>query len=206
MPRRGAGGRPGTRRRLGLLSKACRRPVAYPGAPAVRRGASWLGSGLSPGWGLTGVGKGHWLGLAMDGKPEAGRGLGPRFGREPEATPEPAAREQVAQPLEAEPEEADPSWTRRGRRARRRSQPARWAAGPVGLLGPRAVRGRPQRGDRQHEPVPRHAGRVGARVCPQRQPTLLRARKPSSTHVRSAYQLTPARSGGRSVTTTQGSS
>src|SRR3954469_11198636 len=42
---------------------------------------------------LTGVGKGHWLGLAMDGKPEAGRGLGQRFGREPEATPEPAARE-----------------------------------------------------------------------------------------------------------------
>src|SRR4051794_18611975 len=100
---------------------------------------------VSPWSALTGVGKGHWLGLAMDGEPEAGRGLGPRFGREPEATPEPAAREQVAQPLQAEPEGADPSRTGRGRR----SQPARRAAGPVRLLRPPAVRGRPQGGDRQ---------------------------------------------------------
>src|SRR4051794_29261165 len=64
-------------------------------------------------WGgvaLTGVGiRRSSRSLAVDGDRESGRRLRPGLGGEPEATPEPAVREQVAQPLDAQPDQADPA-------------------------------------------------------------------------------------------------
>src|SRR3954452_14193426 len=79
--------------------------------------------------------------LAVDGDREPGWRLRPGLGGEPEATPEPAVREQVAQPLDAQPNQADPA--RAGHaggpaaaRARARPRPGCRAPTPAGWPQP----------------------------------------------------------------------
>jgi hypothetical protein len=116
--------------------------------------------GAPPSEGLTGVGILHWSGLpTVDGDREPGRGLRPGLGGEPEATPQPAMREQVAQPLDAQPDQADPPWAGAQPRRGRGAQAGGRQAALVRVLDPGAVRQRRQAGHRQHQPVPRDPGR-----------------------------------------------
>src|SRR5215212_4907432 len=100
---------------------------------------------IPPGPPLTGAGIQHSSGsLAMDRDREPGWWLRPRLGGEPETAPEPPVREQVAQPLDAQPSQADPARTGAGARRGRRAQAGRRQAALAGILGPGAVRQRPQ--------------------------------------------------------------
>src|SRR3954469_3307101 len=110
---------------------------------------------------LTGVGiRRSSRSLAVDGDRESGRRLRPGLGGEPEATPEPAVREQVAQPLGTQPDQADPAGAGagagpgRGRgaqaagRARARPRPGCRAPAPPGWPPPApASAARPARGE-----------------------------------------------------------
>src|SRR3954468_17743054 len=78
--------------------------------------------------------------LAVDGDREPGWRLRPGLGGEPEATPEPAVREQVAQPLDAQPNQADPARAGAGPRRGRGAQPGRRQAKLVRILDPGAER------------------------------------------------------------------
>src|SRR4051794_41828104 len=74
--------------------------------------------------------------LAVDGDREPGWRLRPGLGGEPEATPEPAVREQVAQPLDAQPNQADPARAGAGPRRGRGTQAGRRQAAPRRGLRP----------------------------------------------------------------------
>src|SRR4051794_19882391 len=94
---------------------------------------------------MTGVGIRHGsCSLAVDGDREPGRRLRPGLGSEPEVMPEPPPRERVAQPLDAEPNQADPAWAGAG--------PEAWAGGAAGPAAGHA-RARPRPGCRAPAPT-----------------------------------------------------
>src|SRR3954464_14801260 len=123
---------------------------------------------LSPRTPLTGVGiRRSSRSLAVDGDRESGRRLRPGLGGEPEATPEPAPREQAAQPLEAQPDQADPAGAGAGPGRGRGAQAGRRQAALARVLDPGAVRPPPRPAPRHPQPVPRAPRGIGpARALP----------------------------------------
>ena len=129
----------------------------------------------------------------------------PGLGFQPKALPKPALKQLARQPVAALAEDAYPSslhprgmerWSKHS--TRRQSQIG-------GIFGSGTIGQYPERGHRQHQPVPGYPLWMVRLECCHCQPTPLRARNPSSIQTRNPYQLTPASSGDRSVNTNQGS-
>ena len=216
---RGPAWRPPGRRRGGARDRAGRRrgPAGGPAGGRARRGGARARAagregrrpgGRPPFGPLTGVGIRHGSCFpAVGGDRGPGRRLRPGLGGEPEAThSRPRASRWRSRWM--------PGRTRLIRRGR---APARGAGGARSRAGPVCdARARPRPGCRAlgrrrlatastSQCRATRAGSVRRERC-HCQPTPLRARKPSSTHILKAYQPTPTRSGGGSATTTQGSS